>query len=170
MAELAHYSPEDVTILVAGFIPITGLVQGTFLSINKNLQPFTTQRTSDGQVARLRNNDQTYTITMTLHSASESNEALTRLWQFDEILLKGKFPLLVKDNLGSSLFFSTTTWIESVPNLDFAETITERVWVLRSSQAAINFGGNASASGILEDLFNTVASIAPGYADLLNGI
>lgn len=170
MAELAHYSPEDVTILVAGFIPITGLVSGTFLSISKNLQPFTTQRTSDGQVARLRNNDQTYSITLTLHSASESNDVLTRLWLFDEALLKGKFPLLIKDNLGSSLFFSTTTWIEAAPVMDFAETITNRVWTLRSSQAGINFGGNSDASSVLEDLFNTVASIAPGYAELLNGI
>ena len=170
MAELAHYSPEDVSILVAGFIPITGLVSGTFLSISKNLQPFTTQRTTDGQVARLRNNDQTYTITMTLHSASESNEVMDKLWKFDELLLKGKFPLLIKDTTGSSLFFSATTWIESVPTLQFAETITERVWVLRSSQAGINFGGNADASSVLEDLFNTVASIAPGYASLINGI
>lgn len=170
MAELAHYSPEDVTILVAGFIPITGLVSGTFVSINKNLQPFVAQRTTDGQVARLKNNDQTYSVTLTLQSTSESNDVLTKLWQFDELLLKGKFPLLIKDNLGSSLFFSATTWIESVPVLDFSDTITNRMWMLRSSQAGINFGGNANASGMLEDLFNTVASIAPGYSGLLNGI
>ena len=170
MTELAHYSPEDVTILVGGFAPITGLVSGTFLSINKNLQPFVTQRTTDGQVARLKNNDQTYSITLTLQSTSESNDLLTKMWQIDELLLKGKFPLLIKDNLGSSLFFSATTWVESVPALEFSDSISNRSWILRSSQAAINFGGNQQASGILQDLFNTITSIAPGYAGLLDGI
>lgn len=168
MALLGTYSPEDVNILVAGIVPIEGLAAGSFLTISKNLQPFTTQRTSDGQVARLHNRDDTYSITLTLHSASESNDALTILSNIDQTLLKGKFPLLIKDTKGTSFFYSTTTWIESVPDQEFADTITDRVWVLRSSQAVTNIGSNVQASGVLEDLIRTMIAAAPTLGGILN--
>lgn len=164
---LAHYSPEDITVLLYGVYPVTGFVAGTFLNISKDVNPYSAARTSDGQVARLYNRDATYTITITLHNTAEANEVLTKLWQIDEITQRGKFPLLIKDQLGSSLLFSTTTWIESVPDMTFSEEITERTWTLRSSQAAINIGGNADASGLIEDLSNTISSAAPIVSGLL---
>ena len=167
MTTLATYSPEDVTILVAGVIPITGLAAGSFLTISKNLQPFTTQRTSDGQVARLYNNDQTYTISITLHSAAESNDVLTKISLLDQTLLKGKFPLFIKDTKGTSFFFSTTTWIEAEPDQEFSDEITTRTWILRSSQAVTNIGSNVEPSGMMDDLLNTVLAAAPIVGGLL---
>lgn len=167
MTKLATYSPEDVTILVAGIVPITGLAAGSFLTISKNMQPFTTQRTSDGQVARLYNNDQTYTISITLHSTAESNDVLTKISLLDQTLLVGKFPLLIKDTKGTSFFFSTTTWIEAEPDQEFSDEITTRTWILRSSQAVTNIGSNVEPSGMLDDLINTVAASAPIFAGLL---
>lgn len=168
MALLGTYSPEDVNILVAGIVPIEGLAAGSFLTISKNLQPFTTQRTSDGQIARLHNLDDTYSITLTLHSASESNDVLNILSNIDQTLLKGKFPLFIKDTKGTSFFYSTTTWVESVPDQEFADTITDRVWVLRSSQAVTNIGSNVQASGVLEDLLKTMIAAAPALGGILN--
>lgn len=167
MTTLATYSPEDVTILVAGVIPITGLAAGSFLTISKNLQPFTTQRTSDGQVARLYNNDQTYSISLTLHSTAESNDVLTKISLLDQTTLVGKFPLLIKDTKGTSFFFSTTTWIEGEPDQEFSDEITTRTWVLRSSQAITNIGSNVEPSGMLDDLINTVSAAAPIIGGLL---
>ena len=167
MTTLATYSPEDVTILVAGIVPITGLAAGSFLTISKNMQPFTTQRTSDGQVARLYNNDQTYTISIALHSAAESNDVLTKISLLDQTLLKGKFPLFIKDTKGTSFFFSTTTWIEAEPDQEFSDEITTRTWILRSSQAVTNIGSNVEPSGMMDDLLNTVLAAAPIVGGLL---
>lgn len=159
--DLFTYSPEEVSVLVAGFIPLAGFIDGTFINIDKDVMPFTSVRTPDGTVARLYNNDQTYTITITLHNGSESNELLTKLWQLDEISQRGKFPLFIKDNSGSDLFFSTNTWIEQVPSLIKSNSIDSRVWVLRSSQAVINIGGNGNVSSILEDIVNIATSALP---------
>ena len=110
--KLATYSPEDVTILVAGIIPIEGLAADSFLTISKNMSHFTAQRTSDGQVARLYNNDQTYTISITLHSAAESNDVLTKISLLDQTLLKGKFPLFTNANATAMpVFGAGGTWI-----------------------------------------------------------
>lgn len=168
MATLGHYSPEDVSILVAGVIPLVGLTDGSFVTISKDVQPFTSVRTTDGRVARLYSNDQTYTISITLHSASEGNDTLTKLWQIDELLQRAKFPLLIKDNLGSSFFFSTTSWIEQIPVTEYSTVITDRTWVIKSSQAIYNIGGNAEAAGLLDVLVSTVlASAGPILEGLL---
>lgn len=167
MSSLFNYSPEAVTVLALGFVPIEGFVDGTFISINKDILPSVAVRTPDGTVARVMNYDQTYTISLTLHNGSESNEILTKLWQLDEISQgRGKFPLLVKDSSGSDLFFSTTTWIEQIPSLDKSVGIDQRTWVLRSAFATINVGGNGDQSSLLEDLVNTITSALPA----LNGV
>lgn len=161
-----NYNPDQVDVLVAGVIPVDGFVDGTFVSIDKDIIPSTAVRTPDGTVARVMNYDQTYTINITLHNGSESNELLTKLWQLDEITAgKGKFPLLIKDHSGSDLFFSTTTWIEKVPTLSKSSGVDQRTWVMRSAFATINIGGNGDVSSLLEDIANTITSALPA----LNG-
>lgn len=165
MAQLATYMPEEVTILLAG-IPVSGFIQGSFISVDKDVKPFTSKRTADGTVSRMYNNDQTYTITLTLYSGSDSNQLLTRLWQLDEITQRGKFPLMIKDGSGSDLFFSTTTWIEGIPSLVKSNQYEPRAWTLRSSSAIINIGGNGDAESILNDIVSIAASTLPS----LNGL
>ena len=162
MAALHHYSPEDVTILVAGLLQIEGLAEGSFVTISKDTMPFTSVRTTDGQLHRIYVNDQSYTMTLTLMSTSESNDFLTKLWQIDELSKLGKFPMLVKDQLGSSLFFSATSWIESVPDSEFTDNISTRTWVFKCAQAAINIGSNAEESSAITDLLNIASSALPG--------
>lgn len=168
MTQLATYSPEEINILVAGIVPLTGLAAGSFLTISKNTQPFTAQRTSDGDVARIYHNDNTYSISITLHQGSDDNEILNKLSSFDKTTLKGKFPLLIKDLIGTSFFYSTTTWIENEPDQEFGDTLGTRTWVLRSSQAITNIGGNAAPSGALEDILNILAATAPIFGDIFN--
>ena len=162
-----NYCPESVIILVAGFIPIEGYVDGTFVEVSKDILPFSSRRTADGTVSRLYNNDQTYTITLTLHNGSKSNDVLTKLWQLDEITQRGKFPLLIKDNSGSDLFFSTTSWIESTPTMTKSNSVDSRVWTLRSSQAVINHGSNLDPSSLLNDIANFATSAFPALEDII---
>jgi hypothetical protein len=161
---IANYSPDLVNCLAFG-IPISGFADGTFITIGKDKVPFGTTETADGQVARLFTNSQTYTISLTLHRGSPSNDVLTKLWQLDELTQKAKFPLFIKDASGSDLFFSTNTWIEGLPNMVQSTSLDTRTWVLRSSQAIINIGSNQDASGILQDLVN----LASGAAQIAEG-
>lgn len=158
---LFSYCPEEVNVIVAGFIPLKGFVDGTFVNITKDVMPFSSARTPDGTVSRLYNNDQTYTIEISLYNGSQDNDILTKLWQLDEITQRGKFPLLIKDNSGTDLFFSTTTWIEQLPSMTKSASVDTRTWVLRSSQALINYGGNEQVSSLINDLVNLASSALP---------
>lgn len=163
--ELANYCPEDVNCLAFG-IRLNGFSEGTFITISKDKVPYGTTETADGMTSRLFTNSQTYTIQLTFHRGSVSNDVLTKLWQLDELTQRGKFPLFIKDLSGTDLFFSTNTWIESLPNMVQSSSFDSRTWVLRSSQAVINVGSNQDASGILQDLVN----LASGAAQIVEGV
>jgi len=167
MADLATYIPAEVSVLVAGIIPLEGFVDSSFISISKDVMPYATQKSVDGRVARIYNSDQTYTIRITVYSGSRSNTVLTKLWQIDEITQRGKFPLLIKDGSGSDLFFSTNTWIEDIPSLVKSNDYEPRTWIMKSSQAVINLGSNNGESGLLEDLFNIGVASLPILEGLL---
>lgn len=162
---LANYSPESVNCLAFG-IPLNGFADGTFINISKDKVAYGSTETTDGQVARIYTNSQTYTISLTLHRGSTSNDILTKLWQLDELSQVGKFPLFIKDLSGTDLFFSTNTWIEGVPNMVQSTNFDTRTWILKSSQAVINIGSNQDASGILQDLIN----LASGAASIIEGV
>lgn len=164
---LFNYACDEVDVLVAGFIPVQGFIDGTFVSISKDSLPFTARRAPDGSVARVHHRDQTYTIKITLHNASSSNDMFTRIWLLDEATQTGKFPLLIKDQSGSDLFFSTSTWVEEVPNMDKSTSVDSRTWTLRSAHAVINIGNNEEPSSLLEDIFTTVVGSIPGFQNTL---
>lgn len=167
MANIFNYRPDDVICLLGGILQVEGFVEGTFISINKDMMPFTSIKTADGQMGRLYQNDQTYTIALTLHAGSPSNDVLTKFWQLDEISQRGKFPLLFKDPSGSDLFFSTNTWVEQLPTLTKSASVDQRVWVLRSSQAVINIGSNADEASILQDLVNLAIGALPSLEGII---
>ena len=164
MTTLFNYCPESVNCLIAGFIPIEGFVDGTFISVDKDEMPYSSVRLPDGTIARKYNNSQTYTITITLHNGAETNNLLTKMWQVDEITQRGKFPLLIKDQSGSDLLFSTESWIEGIPSLTKSNAIDSRVWVIKSAFATINVGGNEEASNLLQDITNIAVSALPSLS------
>lgn len=162
MPTLFSYIPESVNCLIAGMIPITGFVDGTFISVDKDEMPYSSIRMPDGTIARKKNTSQTYTITITLHNGAETNNLLTKMWQIDELTDRGKFPLLIKDQSGSDLLFSTESWIEGIPSMTKSNAIDSRVWVIKSAYALINVGGNEEESSLLQDITNIAASALPG--------
>ena len=162
---IANYCPDDVTCLIWGKLVVDGYVDGTFIDIEKDVQPSTAVRTPDGTVARVKNTDNTYTIRMTLHNGSTANEVLTKLWQVDDLTGgRFKFPMFVKDHSGTDLFFSTSTWIESPPTLSKSASVDGRTWTFRSAFATINIGGNGDVSDLIEDLTNSILSGIGGLA------
>lgn len=169
MAKIAHYSPEDVTVIVAGLLEVKGFVSGTFISIEKDEMPYITQKTSDGRVARLSVSDQTYQVKITLHSMSDFNSTLTNIWMADELTGMGKFPLTIKDNLGNSLFFSGTSWVSGVPVVEYGLDVSEKVWTFTATQCSNYIGGNEAQASKVKSLINGIIGGAGSIAGALSG-
>jgi hypothetical protein len=164
--KLWTYSPEDVAITIGGFYSIEGIVEGTFVKVKKDLPTYTSVRSTDGNMARSKVTNSSYTIDISLMSSSPSNDVLTRFWQLDELTNTGKFPFLVRDTRGTGYFFSPETWIEGVPELSYADTVNSNTWLLRSDRGIIHIGGNEGSTAIAA-IADLVLSGMPYIKDLL---
>lgn len=168
--KLNFYSPEDIIVSIGGVLKLSGFVAGTFLECSKDIQPYRSKRTPDGTTARIYVKDRNYTIRFTLAQSSESNDILTKIQQLDEITQMGYFPLLIKDNKGSSLLFAPTAWIEAVPILSYSQAIEGRTWELRATGCVTNIGGNEESDNLYQDLIKTVLSSTPTLGDVIGDL
>jgi len=160
-ATLFTYSPEDIQVAVAGILNITGFVEGSFVTISRDAPLFATTESADGMVSRVKRNSNTYTVSLSLMNTSESNDALTILAGIDHSTSVAKFPLLIKDSLGSTVFFATSAWIENLPSTEYSTTITNRNWNIRCASSTLFVGGNKEPSGGGEDATKILLGLAP---------
>lgn len=160
---LPLYSPEDVDVYLAGFIKISGFVDGTFISIAKDVGTFTTRESADGVVSRNHAKSSTYTVTITLASTSESNTVLTVASRLDDSTKMGMFPFIIKDRMGSTLLFSPKSWIETLPDTAFGLDVTDREWRIKCANAVLAVGGNDEASSLLEDAIMTSGGLLGNF-------
>ena len=136
------YSPKKVSISVAGVI-ITGYAEGTFVSVERSSDTFTKAVGSDGEVGRVHSADRSGLITLTLQQTSESNDVLSALQQVDELTLTGKFPVMVKDNNGTSLYTSGDAWIEKIADAEYSNDMSTREWRIACADLIAFTGGNS---------------------------
>lgn len=160
---LAHYSPEEVTISLAGLFTLKGFRDGTFISIERDVPLFVSRETSDGKVSRTRRASQTVSVTVVLDASSPSNEVLSRFSLFDHSTHTGKFPIFIKDRLGKTVFFCGTAWIENTPKAEFSTDLTGRSWIFKCPSSAVFLGGNMGVSSGFEDIINIGAGLAPSF-------
>src|SRR5690606_23241590 len=97
-------------------------------------------------------------IQFTLMNTSPSNGFLHKLALLDRVTKRGKFPLMVKDGFGGTLIFSTNTWIEELPSVTYGTDMTERTWVLKSANAAVNIDGIEVQSSFADDAHGMITS------------
>ena len=163
---IVTYSPEDVIILLGATYAVEGLVEGSFVSITKESPQYNTVSTADGRVSRTNIEDPTHLITINLNSFSDSNLVFTAWVATDEMVQSAMFPLLIRDGMGSTLFFTPLCWVESTAEVEFDVGITGRKWVLRSAGGKLVSGGNGSGS-VVDSNLAALGLIASDFGGLL---
>jgi len=161
------YDPTSVTINILGII-VEDVESGTFVRVSKDAQTFSSSVSTDGVQYRRRNSSKSYTIELTLSSVSKTSKILQYFLIADQTTTVAKFPLFIKDTSGSSLFFSTTCWIEAQPDLIFGDSVVPRTWIIRASEGVVSFGDSYGASSIAEDIINTLVAEIPSLAGLIS--
>jgi Protein of unknown function (DUF3277) len=141
---LATYSPESVVCLLGGVIPVDGFSNNTFITIKKSTPIFETVVSADGVVSRTQIDNPLYSVSISLASTAQTNEVLTALSYIDKKTGRGKLPLLIKDNSGTSLFYATQAWVEGTPDMEFNLDVGVRTWVFSCIGVSEIVGGNQS--------------------------
>lgn len=139
---LKTYDPASVVVSVGG-VPMSGYADGTFVSVDRDEDAFTKVTGADGNTTRVKTNNRSGSLTLTLMQSSPSNDVLSGFAQLDEALNAGVVPVLIKDLSGTSTYFSATGWIRKYATSDFGKEINNREWIIDLADLDVFVGSNS---------------------------
>lgn len=141
---LYSFDPKQLSIIVGPYI-IKGFSE-SMVTITKNAEAFTMVVGADGEATRVKSNDGSATITLTLQQGSPSNNDLSLIANADQLLNAGVFPLSIKDNLGTTLAIAATCFISKLPDVTFGKTQNDRSWSIMTDNLVMFVGGAGSTT------------------------
>lgn len=135
------YDPKKVDFFFNGVL-VQGFARGTFIKASRDNDAFTKGTGSDGMGFRAKSNDQSGSVEVTLLQVSPSNDELTLAQQIDE--QSGDFvgPLTAVDRSGRTVLFAETAWVRKLPDVEFADEHTNRVWIFDTDRLEMFVAGN----------------------------
>lgn len=137
---LRTFDPKEVSIIFGELI-IRGFGE-TAISVVRDNPAWQMVIGADGEATRVKSNDRSGTITITLQQSSPSNDDLSTIALADEVSNAGLRPFFMKDNLGSTIYSAASAYIEQVPEAAYGKTPNERTWVIKTDNLIAFLGGN----------------------------
>ncbi len=134
------YDPKKVTCTYAGHT-FEGYADGTFITVSRNNQMWTAQVGASGEGARSKSNDRSGTVELSLMMTSKSNDFLSARAALDELNGSGKGVLGILDENGTTIVGATEAWVQQIPSMEYGKELSERTWVLETTDLEIFIGG-----------------------------
>lgn len=141
MGQMKTYDPKKVSVIV-GTKAMSGFMEGSLVSIERDEDAFTKVVGADGEVARAKTNNRAGNITIPLMQTSESNDYLSTLAALDEADNAGVVPVLIRDALGRTIVSARQAWVRKIPSVTFERDNTGREWILDCGDLEVFVGGN----------------------------
>lgn len=143
---LYTYDFKKVLALVGG-VPMQGFADGTGIEVELDDDLWVIVTGADGETARARRHGLVATMKLTFMQTSPSNDVLSGLVLVDILENAGVVPVLVKDVLGSSVFFSARGFVKKPAGSSFGKEVGNREWSLVLPGIDQFVGGNAKVLG-----------------------
>jgi len=140
---LYTFDPKQLSVIVGPYI-IKGFSE-TMISITRGTDAFSMIVGADGEATRVKSNDNSATITLTLQQGSPSNDVLSLIATADRLTSTGIFPFLLKDNLGNTVMTAASCFIAKVPDIVFGKTHNDRVWTIMTDDLVVFVGGQTQS-------------------------
>ncbi len=134
------YDPNELSIII-GTSPIVGFEEDSGVAIEFEDPQYEIHNDVHGNVARFRQNKNIGKVTLNLTQTSASNDVLSSWLEADRINNGGIFPVMIKDNSGTTLVSSTAAYIEQLPSIEFGNENKTREWVIILTNATKFVGG-----------------------------
>lgn len=146
------YDPSEVNLFLAILYQVEDYAPDSLLSISRDESFYNTVKGGTGSLERVRIEDNTYTITISLSQTSPTNTVLNALATLDRYSGNGFFPVFCKDGSGQSLFLASSCWIESPPEASYTGSIETRTWNLKAHDMVWGLSGNEADRNIIEQV------------------
>lgn len=128
--------------LTVGTRLITGFAEGTAITVARDEQAYTKQKGSTGDTTRSKTNNKGGTIAFVLQQTSDDNDFMSQLAFTDENTGKGIVGSGVTDSKGRTLVSAVESWVQKLPDGEFAADAGSREWIMDCADLEIFFGGN----------------------------
>lgn len=141
---IATYDPNEVIISVLG-VTVTGYADGSFVDLEYDEDAFSLVVGAGGETARVRSQNRSATITLTLMQTSPINDALSAAHNADLQSGNGVGAFGLKDNRGTTNLGAQNCWIQKPSPVGFAKELQDRTWILRADKCEGVIGGTVKA-------------------------
>ena len=131
---VSTFNPKNCQVVFGGKL-IGGWAPDTFVSIDHNADMYNLVIGADSVGARVKTNNFSGRITLTLQQTSPSNDDLNAIATADEQGDSGALPFYFKS--GNFVATAVTAWIVKRPTAEFSQSISSRVWVLETEYLTV---------------------------------
>ena len=113
---LTKYDPTRVHLIWGGIPLSQGIVKGTFITVARNVKTWRLEHGIDGESERVRSDDQSGVVSLTLMAGSRMNSVMSSIATADELTGIFATALYLQDFSGHSIHSSAFAYIESIPD------------------------------------------------------
>ncbi len=147
MGALKEYDPKQVNITWDGIDLNKGIIAGTFITIARNTRTFSVNVGADGGGTRIRSNDKSAVITLSLRKGSETNSLLTDRLLDEELPnpVGHVAPMMIKDNTGNTLHEGAQTFLDGPPDDAFGNEEETVEWTFLCLDLSLKVRGSKEA-------------------------
>jgi hypothetical protein len=136
------YDPKLVVVDFAGILINSGYADGTLVKTSRNEDTWSLKIGADGEAVRIKNNNRSGRVEVTLLQSSSVNDLLSQQAQFDEATNAGQGPVSVTDVSGKSLYVGPNAWIVKPADGEFGKDANTRTWIFETDNVSVFNGGN----------------------------
>ena len=141
--ETRQYDPLQVVTNVGGR-DVSGYATGTFVDVERAVDAFTTVVGSDGEITRVKSQNRSGTVKITLQQSSPLNDYFSSLATADELSSGGVVPILVTDKNGTTVVTAGKAWVKKKANATFADAAENREWTFETGNLSFAIGGETA--------------------------
>lgn len=139
MSGFKTHDPAKNSLIVNG-IPIEGYAD-EMITVEGGEDTWTKTTGCDDQTTRVKHNATDGSIHVFLQQTSPSNDYLTGLYNIDKASSQGTFPVMFKDQLGTTMASSGKAWIRALPQFGRGKDLKTIEWVIDCAQLNRFIGG-----------------------------
>jgi hypothetical protein len=134
------YDPKQIVVLLDS-VPVGGFADGTSVKVTRSNDMFTKSSGMDGVLSRVKSNDFSGEIVLTLAQTSPSNDVLSSL--ANSSADGDVVPIAIQDAFGTSKYVSGTCWVKKHADVEFGKDISNREWTLEVADLDMFTGGTS---------------------------
>lgn len=140
---MKEFNPNHI-IIAFGEVLLRGYAEDEFVTVEHTSDAFTKATGAQGDTVRIKTNDESGTVTVTLLASSAANGELSLIAAADRAaggLRAGVRPIFVKDLNLTTLCSGGEAWIRKVPTVSYSRGVPVREWIFDVAKLDMTLAG-----------------------------